>query len=40
MEVINGKLYMRTKKTRRCKKEVKLAQEIINEAKTNKIIFK
>jgi len=36
----NGKLYLRTKKAKKCKKKAETAQDIINTSKTKKIIYK
>jgi len=39
-EIKNGKLYMRTKKTKSCRKKVQTAQEIIDSVPTRRIIVK
>ena len=39
-EMRNGKLYMRSKKTKKCKKQGKLAQDLLDSVKTRKIIYK
>jgi len=36
----NGKLYLRTKKSKKCKKKAETAQQILNSVKTKKIIYK
>ena len=39
-EMRNGKLYMRSKKTKKCKRQVKLAQDLLDSVKTKKIVYK
>jgi len=38
--VRNGKLYLRTKKSKKCKKKAELAQDILDSVKSKKIIYK
>ena len=36
----NGKLYLRTKKSKKCKKKSETAQDIVNASKTRKIVYR
>ena len=36
----NGKLYVRSKKSKKCKKQVETAQNILDSVKTKKIVYK
>jgi len=40
VEMRNGKLYMRSKKTKKCKKQAKLAQDLLDSVKTRRIVYK
>ena len=39
-QIKNGKLFMKMKKTKKCKKKVEQAQEIIDSIKSRKIVYK
>lgn len=36
----NGKLYLRSKKSKKCKRQKQTAQNIIDSVKTRKIVYK
>jgi len=35
----NGKLYLRSKKSKKCKKKKQTAQDIIDQSKTKRIVY-
>lgn len=39
-KIKNGKLFVKISKAKKCKVEAKTAQNILDEVKTNKIIYK